>query len=191
MKQDITNWKNLWGEKKSNPVDLETLIGELTKIEKKNKKERIVLLIAFPLTLIILAILLPIFQSKYYLLSIVFIGAGMFMILLQLYKSKLDNSRNEGSFNNQEFIKANIKSLKEKMITTSKYMWIYTVLLLFGLNIGYLEVLNGLNFPARILIHLILTIAILFFMYSGIKKRLLKNKEKILPLIDELENLDR
>ncbi len=191
MEQDISNLKNLWDEKKSSPVDLDTLIIKLTKIEKKNKKERIFLLFAFPFTMIILAILLPIFQSNYYLLSIVFIGIGMFMILLQLYKSKLNNSNKEGSFSNQEFIKATIKSLKEKMITTSKYMWVYTFFLLLGLNTGYVQVLNTLSFPIRILIHLILTLIIIFFMYLGIKKRKLKNKEDVLTLINELEDLIR
>ncbi len=191
MEQDISNLKNLWDEKKSSPVDLDTLIIKLTKIEKKNKKERIFLLFAFPFTMIILAILLPIFQSNYYLLSIVFIGIGMFMILLQLYKSKLNNSNKEGSFSNQEFIKATIKSLKEKMITTSKYMWVYTFFLLLGLNTGYVQVLNTLSFPIRILIHLILTLTIIFFMYLGIKKRKLKNKEDVLTLINELEDLIR
>ena len=191
MEQDISNLKNLWDEKKSSPVDLDTLIIKLTKIEKKNKKERIFLLFAFPFTMIILAILLPIFQSNYYLLSIVFIGIGMFMILLQLYKSKLNNSNKEGGFSNQEFIKATIKSLKEKMITTSKYMWVYTFFLLLGLNTGYVQVLNTLSFPIRILIHLILTLTIIFFMYLGIKKRKLKNKEDVLTLINELEDLIR
>lgn len=191
MEQDISNLKNLWDEKKSSPVDLETLIIKLTKIEKKNKKERIFLLFAFPFTMIILAILLPVFHSNYYLLSIVFISIGMFMILLQLYKSKLNNSNKEGSFSNQEFIQATIKSLKEKMITTSKYMWIYTFFLLLGLNTGYVQVLNTLSFPIRILIHLILTLTIIFFMYLGIKKRKLKNKEDVLTLINELEDLIR
>ncbi|MEO8935062.1 MAG: hypothetical protein ABI295_12225 [Xanthomarina sp.] len=189
MEQDISNLKTLWGEKKSSPIDLDQLIKNLTDIEKKNKKERIFLLFAFPLTMLVLSILLPIFKNTYYLLSVIFIGIGMFLILIQLYKMKLPKSRKEESFTNQEFIKATIKSLKVKLITTTKYMWIYTFLLLLGLNTGYVEVLHTLDISVRILIHLLLTLTILIFMYLGIKKRALKNEKDILTLINKLEDL--
>lgn len=191
MDQDISNWKNLWEGKKSNPVDISALISQLTSVEKKNKRERVILAVIFPLTILIITILLPVFQSAYYFLSISCIAIGMLMILLQLRKSKLKKSDNEDGFSNQEFIKATIKSLKTKMIITSRYMWVYTVLLLLSLNIGYIEVLKSLSFSARISIHVALTIAILSFMFVGIKKRSLKNKEEIVPLINDLEDMVR
>jgi len=111
------------------------------------------------------------------------------MVLIQLYRSKGKITQEKDAFNNQEFIKTTVKSLKEKMITTSKYMWGYTFLLLLAFNIGYLEVLSTLNAPIRIVIHLMITSAILFFMYAGIKKRVSKNKKDILPLIETLESM--
>jgi len=189
MEQDISNWKNLWEEKKSSPLDVKTLINQLTRVEKKNNKERIILAISFPGTVLILLLFLPISKSYYYLTAILCIGLGMLLILWQLYKSKLKPSTQEGDLNNQNYIAATIKNLKRKMMITSKYMWIYTFLLLLGLNTGYIEVLQQLSIPLRILIHVLLTLGILVFMYVGIKKRMLKNKKEIQPLIDELEDL--
>ncbi|NAS32071.1 hypothetical protein GTQ40_13880 [Flavobacteriaceae bacterium R38] len=189
MEQDIADWKNLWEEEKSSPINLDNLTKQLVKIEKKNKRDRILILITFPFTLIVLATILPLFKSYYYLFSIACICIGMLIILVQLYKSKIKKYSDEKDFNNQEFIKSNIKSLKESVITTSKYMWIYTALFLLGLNIGYIEILKSLDLLVRILIHSGVTLTILLFMYSGIKKRNKKNKKEILPLIDELQNL--
>lgn len=189
MEQDISNWKNLWEEKKTSPLDVKTLIHQLTRVEKRNKKERIILAISFPITVLILLLFLPISESYYYLTAILCIGLGMLLILWQLYKSKLKPNTQEGDLNNQNYIAATIKSLKEKMMITSKYMWMYTFLLLLGLNTGYIEVLQHLSIPLRILIHVLLTLGILVFMYVGIKKRMLKNKKEIKPLIDELEDL--
>ncbi|MDQ7918382.1 hypothetical protein RBU60_12430 [Mesonia sp. MT50] len=189
MEQDISNWKNLWEEKKSSPLDVRTLINRLTSVEKKNKKERIFLGISFPITVLILLLFLPISQSYYYLTAIICIGLGMLLILWQLYKSKLKPNTHEGDLSNQNYIAATIKSLKKKKLITSKYMWMYTFLLLLGLNTGYIELLQQLTIPMRILIHVLLTLSILIFMYVGIKKRMLKNKKEIEPLIDELEEL--
>lgn len=188
MEEDISNWKNLWEEEKSNSFDVKSLIHQLTELERKEKKERVFVMIAFPVTLLILGLLLPIFESGYFIIAISCIGIAMLILLLQIYKSKLKNS-NEASFDNQAYIKKSVKSLKGKMRTTSRYMWLYTFLLLLGLNVGYMEVLKNVNSPIRIAIHAGLSLAILVFMYFGIQRRVKKNKRDILPLIQKLKTL--
>ncbi|WP_394747842.1 hypothetical protein [Spongiimicrobium salis] len=188
MEDDITNWKSLWEEEKPSPFNITALIERLLRLEKKEKRERIFVLITFPLTLIFLGIVLPIFESNYFIIAISCIGIAMLMLLLQLYRSKLKH-KDEVSFNNQAYIQENIKKLQGKMTTTSRYMWGYTFLLLLGLNIGYVEVLKSLNFAIRVGIHAGLSIAILCFMFFSIRRRIKKNEKEILPLIDALKNL--
>ena len=192
MEKDITNWQNLWKEEKSTPLDLNKLITHLNKIEKKGKLERIILLVAVPITIIVLAIVLPIFSNMYYLITILIIGFGMIMILIQSYRSKYNLISNDTELNNHKYIKKLIGKLKQRMLTTSRYMWFYTFLLVLGINIGYIDVLQKFNvsITIQIIIHVVFTVLMICIMYYAIKKRKKENNKDILPLIDFLENLN-
>lgn len=192
MEKDITNWQNLWKEEKSKALDLNKFIADLNKIEKKGKLERIILLVAVPITIIILATLLPLLSSIYYLTSILLISFCMIMILIQSYRSKYSLIRNNAELSNLNYIKNLIHKLKQRMLTTSRYMWLYTFLLVLGINIGYIDVLQkfDVSIIVRYIIHLVFTVTVLSFMYYSIEKRKKENKKGVLPLIDFLENLD-
>ncbi len=191
MEEDITNWQNLWKEEKSTPLDLSKLIKHINKIEKKGKLERIILLVTVPITIILLATLLPILSNIYYLTSIILIGFGMVMILMQSYRSKYRLISNDAELNNYKYIKTLIDKLKQRMLTTSKYMWFYTFFLILGINIGYVDILQNFNLSiiVRIIIHIMFTGVMLYIMYYAIEKRKKENNNGILPLIDFLENL--
>lgn len=192
MEKDITNWQNLWKEEKSTPLDLNKLITHLNKIEKKGKLERIILLVAVPITIIVLATLLPLLSNIYYLTSIFLISFGMIMILIQSYRSKYSFISNDAEINNHKYIKNLIHKLKQRMLTTSRYMWFYTFFLILGLNIGYIDILQNFNVSiiVRIIIHIMFTGVMLCIMYYAIEKRKKENNNGILPLIDFLENLN-
>ncbi len=192
MEKDITDWQNLWKEEKSTPLDLSKLITHLNKIEKKGKLERIILLFAVPVTILVLATLLPLLSNIYYLTSVILISFGMIMILIQSYRSKFSLISNDAELNNHKYIKNLIHKLKQRMLTTSRYMWFYTFLLVIGLNIGYLDILQKFNLSllVRITIHLVFTIVMICIMYYSIEKRKKENNKSILPLIDVLDNLN-
>lgn len=192
MEKDITDWQNLWKEEKSTPLDLSKLITHLNKIEKKGKLERIILLFAVPVTILVLATLLPLLSNIYYLTSVILISFGMIMILIQSYRSKFSLISNDAELNNHKYIKNLIHKLKQRMLTTYRYMWFYTFLLVIGLNIGYLDILQKFNLSllVRITIHLVFTIVMICIMYYSIEKRKKENNKSILPLIDVLDNLN-
>lgn len=193
MEQDISNLQNLWKEEKSTSFDLNKLITQLNKIEKRGKLERIVLLISVPVTIIILATLLPISSNQNYLISILLMSLGMLMILIQSFRSKNNLIKNEYELNNQNYLETLIVKLKERMLTTSRYMWVYALLLITGLNIGYIDILEKFNLPlsAKIITHFMLSGVMLYLFYYGISKRKKKNNDEILPLINLLENLKK
>lgn len=192
MEKDITNWQNLWKEEKSTPLDVSKLITNLNKIEKKAKLERIILLVAVPITIIVLATILPVFSNIYYLISIVIISFGMIMILIQSYRSKFNMTNNDDELNNNKYIKNLIHKLKQRMLTTSRYMWFYTFLLVLGINIGYIDILQKFNVSVtvRLIIHVVFSVIMISIMYYSIEKRKKENNKRILPLIDFLENLN-
>lgn len=191
MEKDIANWKNLWKEEKSTPLDVSKLINLLNKIERKGKVERIILAITILITLVLLVTLLPVFSNKYYFASIVLIALGMIMILIQFYRTKYNLINKDADLNNRKYIETLIDKLKQRMLITSKYMWVYTFLLILGLNIGYVDILKNfdLSILARISIHIIISGVMFFIMYYAIEKRKKKNNNGILPLIEFLENL--
>ncbi|GGW46219.1 hypothetical protein [Arenibacter certesii] len=193
MDPEILNWKNLWKEEKSGPLDITKLIADLNKIEKRGRTERIALLIALPMTLILLLFLLPVLSNTYYLTAVSLIGLGMIMILIQIYKSRFGAIKNEAELSNQKYIVKLIDKLKKQMLITSRYMWFYTLLLILGINIGYVAILehSGLSLFSRIMIHSVLSAAMFAFMYFSILKRKKKNNQRILPLIAFLDNLKR
>ena len=192
MEKDITSWQNLWKEEKSTPLDLSKLITHLNKIEKKGKLERIILLVAVPITIIVLATLLPLFSNINYLISITLISVGMLIILIQSYRSKYNLTINDAELNNQTYIKNLIHKLKQRILTTSRYMWIYAFFLTLGLNIGYIDILQNFNVTLiiRIIIHVIFTGVMFYLMYYFIEKRKKENDKEIFPLVNFLENLN-
>ena len=191
MSKNFEDIKNLWQQVKFNSIDLDKLINELNQTERKSIREKVLLMILFTLTLIALMLLLPFTESMYYLIAILLFGIGMLMILFQVYKSKFAAKKTEKFLDNRKYVGQLIKSLNRKMEITSRYMWIYTLLLISGFNLGYIEALSGMDLSIRIIIHIVLSSMILWFMNSAIKKRIKKNQTEILPLIKKLENIER
>ncbi|CAM1343007.1 hypothetical protein [Tenacibaculum amylolyticum] len=191
MEKEFTQWQNLWKQKAASPLDIEKLIDSLNQMEKKGKLERIILLIAIIGTFVLLAILLPILSNFYYATSFSLIGFGMLLILFQVYKSKLPVIQNNIELTNHAYVQTLIKKLTRKMRITSIYMWIYTFLLISGMNIGYIEILQNFEatFSIKVLVHLLLSSVLLFGMYYSIQKRKQKNTAEIAPLIQLLESL--
>jgi|SRR5690554_507838 len=191
MGTEIENWKNLWKEEKSTPLDVNMLITHVNKMERRGKIERMALLITIPMTLALLGILLPVLSNGYYLAAFTLIGLGMILILIQVYRSRFDLIHNDAELNNRSYVETLISKLKQSLLTTSKYMWVYTFLLILGLNIGYVDILHHLELSIilRIITHVVLTAVMFFFMYYTIEKRKKKNNTEIVPLIEFLENL--
>lgn len=173
MEKDITKWQNLWKVEKSTPLDIRKLITNLNKIKKKGNLERIIILITIPTTIILLATFLPLFSNTNYLISIALISVGMLIILIQSYRSKYNFIINDAELNNQTYIKNLIHKLKQRMLTTSRYMWIYSFFLILGLNIGYIDILQNFNatITVRIIIHIIFTGVMFYLMYYFIEKK--------------------
>lgn len=191
MKNDFENLQNMWKQVKSETGELDKLISNLNQMERKSKRERALLIILFPLTIGVLMMLLPFTKSVYFMTSIGIIAIGMLMLIYLMYQSKIKINMTNESLDNKIFVDSMINNLHRKMRITSRYMWIYSVLLIIGINIGYLEAIKEMDLYIRIAIHSILSAILLLFMYSAIKKKKIKNKIEIWPLLEKLENLQK
>lgn len=68
-------------------------------------------------------------------------------------------------------------------------MWIYAILLVVGLNVGYIEALKEMSLLLRIGAHFIVTILLLVGVRRGINKRMEKYQNEIVPLIKKLNEI--
>lgn len=191
MEQELIEWSVLWQQESAKGIDINTFIGDLEKIERKAKGERLAILFAIPLTLIVLYVALAPLSLFYRTSAILLIGGAMIMILWMLYRSKLTIGGETAELNTTGFLNHNITALKRRWLTTKRYMWIYTLLLVAGLNIGYFELFMPFETSTRLLIHGSLTITMIFLMYLGIRARLKKYEIELLPLIKELESVQQ
>ncbi|HPE54767.1 MAG TPA: hypothetical protein P5514_05030 [Bacteroidales bacterium] len=189
MDQSIKSLQELWHHKKVHLPDADMLITKLNQAESRSRHERLILWFSLPLTIVLLMILLPVFESAYFLFALLFSAFGMLMILWQMHKTKFSKIENDAQFNNSEFIQHHISKLKRKMLITSRYMWIYAFLLLAGINIGYLEAIENLDIEVRFLIHLTISGLLIFFFYKAIQKRKRNNIAELVPLIDLLKSM--
>lgn len=191
MDDDIKQWQDMWSGQDSNPPKLDGVISQLVKAERKNKRDRIIMIITFPLTFFCLLSVMPVLQSPLYMISLLLITGAMLMILLLTYRTKLDAVASEEDFSNKVFLENQVKKLKGKMKITSYYMWIYVILLVLGINIGYIEALRPAGLGFRFFAHSIVTVGMLVGMYFGIKQRMEKYKVELEPLIEQLEFLQK
>lgn len=188
MDQDISKWKKMWQSQTAQAVDIDSLISQLQKIDKKAKRERIIILVSFIFTIAGLGSLIPLLNSLIYWIAFALMTCAMLMILYRVFMIKLKSS-NQEDFNNKDFVKHQISFLKARMKTTSKYMWIYAILLCLGINVGYIEALQWFSPTIRVLLHVGVTSMMLLGMYFGIKKRMKQYKEEVIPLVSTLEGM--
>ncbi|MEL6864093.1 MAG: hypothetical protein AAFP19_06730 [Bacteroidota bacterium] len=187
MQDEFKDWQQLWQDQPTSPKDLKIMIQQLNKIERKNRLERIVLVLSFPLTIALLLSVLPVLSSPYYLAAIVLISVAMLMIIWQSYRMRFAPLSEDQQFDNRQFLETQIQKLKIKIKLTSTYMWIYAILLISGINIGYLEALAPMSPMMRIGLHLFVTVTMLLGMYFGIRHRLKKYQTDLIPLVQQLE----
>lgn len=187
MQDEFKDWQALWQDQPTSPKDLKIMIQQLNKIERRDKIERIILLLSFPVTIALLLSVLPVLSSPYYLAAIVLISVAMLMVIWQSYRMRFAPLSEDQQFDNKQFLETQIQKLKIKIKLTATYMWVYAGLLISAINIGYLEALAPMTPMMRISLHLLVTITMLLGMYFGIRNRLKKYQTDLIPLVQQLE----
>lgn len=189
METNFDHIQQLWQSQKSQPFDLPGLIKGLKKTEKKQKRELMFMAIITPMTLGIIAWSLPWKENPVFILSWLLIAIAMIGIFGLTFKAKLNKSDSSESLSNRDFIQTQIKKLKSRYKIANKYMYIYTMLLILGLNIAYFILMEPFPTSIRLIIHISLSVAILVFMHFSIKRKIKKYDKTLKPLIEQMENL--
>ncbi|MCI4670222.1 MAG: hypothetical protein MRZ79_18950 [Bacteroidia bacterium] len=190
MNDDLRDLQELWQGQESHTKDVSEMIQSLNAFEAKLKKEKRRLQVLFPGTMLFLLALTFLFpMSIYYLIGIGLIGIAMMMILLLVYRNSYPNVSPDQDLSNKEFLQDTIDKLKGRKLITSRYMYIYTFLLVLGINLAYVEVLQEAGMIFRIFSHGFVTVILPIANIIAIRKREGKNNKELDPLIDQLERL--
>lgn len=189
MNDDLNKWKGLYQQKTAKEIDTNALLEGFNKMEKKHRRERIFLTIVFPITILALIKVMPSISNPFYLGAIVLIALSMLFLLTMFYRNKFSSIELSQDFNNKTFIENKISKLKNRILLTSRDMWIYAILLILGINVCYIEALHYFSWPIRILGHVGVSGLMLGGFYFGIKKKMKEYDLEIVPLIEQLEAL--
>ena len=191
MKDELKNWQQSWQQEEAPLPDSNTLLQMLNKMEAKASRERVLILLAFVLTIGFLIWVLPLFQSAYFITGFSLIALAMVILLIRLFMHKLRPVNRIDLLDNKTFLQQQIKSLRWRMRTTAVYMWVYAFLLMAGINIVYLDALSDLSLSGRLVAHGGASLFILIIFGWGVRKRLKKYCQELLPLITTLEDMQQ
>ncbi len=191
MKDELKNWQQSWQQEEAPLPDSNTLLQMLNKMEAKASRERVLILLAFVLTIGFLIWVLPLFQSAYFITGFSLIALAMVILLIRLFMHKLRPVNRIDLLDNKTFLQQQIKSLRWRMRTTAVYMWVYAFLLMAGINIVYLDALSDLSLSGRLVAHGGASLFILIIFGWGVRKRLKKYRQELLPLITTLEDMQQ
>ncbi|MCF2876567.1 MULTISPECIES: hypothetical protein [unclassified Tenacibaculum] len=192
--EELNKWKDMYQKSASNTLNVDELIERLNAVEKDIRKKRILLIVCFLVLIITSLLRLSEFENIYYVFSYVLIVIGMSMKLFVLYKGKYNLISDKTKFNNQSFIKNHISKLKEKINFEKKYLMVFLILMIAGVNfalIGMYDKGTIFNFEFnqinRVFIHLS-TILLFFVGFYLNSNKIDRYKNDVLELITELED---
>ncbi len=191
MKDELKNWQQSWRQEKAPLQDHNTILQMLNKMEASANRERGLILLAFVLTIGFLIWVLPLFQSAYFITGFSLIALAMVILIVRLFMHKLKPANRFDLLNNKAFLQQQIKSLRWRMRTTAVYMWVYAFLLIAGINIIYLDALSDLSLSGRMVAHGGASLFILIIFGLGVRKRLKKYRQELLPLINTLKDMQQ
>lgn len=189
MENNFDDIQKLWQGQKPAEFDLNSLLTGLKKTETKQRREQLFMFIITPLTIGFLFWVMPWRESRGIEISLYIIAFAMIWVLGLAMWSKITKNDSSERFNNEEYLKSQIKKLKARYTIAQKHMYIYTFLLLLGLNISYFILLEPLSTLVRVFIHLILTLSIAGFMHWQIRRKIKKYDLELKPLITQMEEI--
>ena len=190
MEDNLIQWQATWQQQKSKPMQVNNIISRLNSLEQKAKAQRIMILLLFAV-LIIAAVLRPleILEQPYNLLAYVFMLLAMGVKLIPSLKGRYHLITNEAELDNRNFV----KKLKGKLIFDTRYLVVFLILTILGLNCALLGLyekgmLFNFDFNAenRVVIHLS-TVLIFMVGYVVNRRRVRESQHEISELIRELE----
>ncbi|MBI9064044.1 MAG: hypothetical protein JEZ14_18815 [Marinilabiliaceae bacterium] len=126
--------------------------------------------------------------------SFVWIGMGVIVMstlimMIKNWRIQFKSSNLNHDLPQNEFIDDTIMQMKGAHVKFVKLFRVFVFFLMIGINLLYVDLLQALEMPMRLLLHGIVTNFMLIVFALGLFIRRKKFKKEFQPLIDELETL--
>ncbi|MEM7575384.1 MAG: hypothetical protein AAF433_20930 [Bacteroidota bacterium] len=187
MKTDWKNWSQLWQQQNAPDLSPNEIIERLNRLGTSARRQRRWLVLTFSITAITLLSMGLIWGGIWTSAGIGLMLFAMGMILYQAFSSPLQVVDEIAQFDQQQFLKRQIKALEQGRRLASRYMWIYAVLLTLGLNLTYLDALSALYTSWRIAISLVVSLTLLSAFAYSISRYLSRLDQELGPLVNQLK----
>ncbi len=184
MDNGIKEIQDLWNEKNVEPINVDQLINQLNRIDKgtKFRKTFISLVILF----VTYMVLTRVSYTIYNVTALILIVTGLLFLTIPLYRNRFKLIETNGSLNNLDCIKNNIKKLQRRTLIPKLYALIFIVLFTLALNIAFYGAFRYHAFEYQLIAHF--STGIIFLLLYYLRNIGIKNHQKhLLPLIENLE----
>ncbi|NQX81386.1 MAG: hypothetical protein HRT66_05250 [Flavobacteriaceae bacterium] len=182
MKNEMNNWEDLWSQQKASNINIDELANKLHKIERITKFQRLFFL--FVLVFVFYSMFTHLSLNIYNYISFGLVLIGFLFVLVPLFGNKI----NYDNKNTNQFIESQIKYLRKKLLIPKIYSFVFVVLIIIALNIGFWGASEQLDVFYRILFHL--STVVIFIVFVKLRKVGIRNYEKeISSIIDKLEEI--
>ncbi|MEL6926340.1 MAG: hypothetical protein AAFO94_20020 [Bacteroidota bacterium] len=196
---NLEQLKNMW-QQQSTPAtpalssnSSTQLVEQLQAYQRKTQKETRWLTFNLVATHVVLFGTFAIMQTWKYIVGVTLIVIAMDFMLVLVWKNQL--SSREVDFNQQgtQFVSSILRKLKGRRKISSRFMPLYSLLLLVGLNLGWLDIfpLMELTPLQQLLIQGAMTLLLGVGTFFGIKGFLKKFDAEVNPMIEELDAVER
>ena len=185
MDKDLHDWQQLWQKKESEYSDPDRLINTLIRLEKIGRAQRVIVTALFIFALCMFYVYLS--TQFLNMLSIGLIVLGMLIVLVPLYRNRIQINKSNYMLNTLEFKDYTIKLLKRKLLIPKAYMVAFIVLFVLALNLAFWESFSEYSMSLRIVLHGFTGVILLLLIRVRSYGIRMYSKE-IFPLIKKIEN---
>ncbi|PWJ40883.1 hypothetical protein [Sediminitomix flava] len=193
---ELKEFKNAWNQVKASdnikPLELDkSFLAKLKEIDRKIKNENIGLTIAFGTLAGLFTYIWSILPSSFWLAHVSLIGVAILLFVSMgiFWYRKFNLNKYDFSAETSVFIEELLKKLKFQLWVTNNYMYFYTGILYTFIMIYLSQILALGSLKLQLIGYGGATLWMVLVLYFGMKKKKKSNKNKIVPLIDQLKEL--
>ncbi|GEM_PF-6123575 len=188
---DFNDIKNIW-QQKTIEVDYDKIKraeSDINSIRKQYMVRRVIITVLFVSMLSMLIYMATGLNSMWFITGAVMLCSALFLITTMFWQYSTGIGFKDYSLSNIECINRNIKNLKGLIKLPAKFLPIYIILIIIGLNLIHFDIIKDKSIDIRILIHTITTFGYGILLYIILRVKIRSVKNKINPIIDNLNEL--
>jgi hypothetical protein len=188
---DFNKIKDIW-QQKTVEVDyskIKNAESDISRIKKQYTIRRIIITVLFATMLSMLIYMSIGLDSLSFTIGAVLLSFALFLITVMFWKYSTGIGFGNHSLSNVECINKNINNLKGLIKLPVKFLPIYAIAIVVGINLIHFDIIKEKSTDIRMLIHSVMTVGYGALLYIILRVKIRSVQSKINPIIDNLTEL--